>query len=282
MNNGSVSPLLSRESKQEAYAGGYDQRVVGGLSRRTVTHEGAFFLPYLQPGMDVLDCGCGPGTMTVQVAEIVAPGTVVGIDLEETQFAVGRERARTRGVDNVRFEQASIYELPFADSSFDAVYAHAVLYHLARPEAALAEMRRVLRPGGLIAVRDSDTRGDLIAPADPRLERVWELARGVMRVHGGNPEFGASHRAALRKAGFANVVASASYDVYGTAEAVQGFAAFWAAFLTEHHTEQIIRSGWATWDELREFAAVLTQWSEDPDAFAARARCEAVAWKPAS
>jgi ubiquinone/menaquinone biosynthesis C-methylase UbiE len=280
MKEGRVSQLLSRELKQEAYAGGYDSRVVGGLSRRTVTGEGAFFLPHLRSGMDVLDCGCGPGTMTVQVAEIVAPGTVVGIDLETTQFAVGRERARERGLDNVRFEPASIYELPFADESFDAVYAHAVLYHLARPEAALAEMRRVLRPGGLIAVRDSDTRGDLYAPTDLRLERVWDLARGVMRVHGGNPEFGSSHRAALREAGFANVVASASYDAYGTPEAVQGFAAYWAAFLAEHHTERIVSHGWATRDELGGLAAALTQWGQHPDAFAARARCEAVGWKP--
>lgn len=281
MKEESVTQVPTSDSGQEGYAGGYDSRVVGGLSRRTVTAEGAFFLPYLRSGMDVLDCGCGPGTMTVQVAEIVAPGRVVGIDLETAQFAVGRERARERGLDNVRFEHASIYQLPFPDSSFDAVYAHAVLYHLARPEEALAEMSRVLRPGGLIAVRDSDTRGDLYAPTDLRLERVWDLGRGVMRVHGGNPEFGASQRAALRKAGFANVVASASYDVYGATEAVQGFAAFWAAFLTEHHTEQIIRSGWATWNELNELAAALTQWSQHPDAFAARARCEAVGWKPA-
>ena len=182
-------------------------------------------------------------------------------------------------MDNVRFEQASIYELPFPDGVFDAVYAHAVLYHLARPEAALREMRRVLRPGGLIAVRDSDTRGDLYAPVDPRLDRVWDIALRIMRAHGGNPEFGGSQRAALRAAGFVDVVPSASYDAYGVPEAVQGFAAFWSAFLTEHHADLIASHGWATRDELDGLAAALAQWGKHPDAFAARARCEAVGWK---
>lgn len=261
------------------YSGGYDGRVVRGLSQRSVIREGAFFLPYLRSGMDVLDCGCGPGTMTVQVAAVVAPGAVVGIDLESSQFSVGRGRARERRLDNVRFEQASIYALPFPDKSFDLVYAHAVLYHLDRPEVALREMHRVLRPGGLVAVRDSDTRGDLSAPTDPQLDRVWELTSQVMQDHGGNPAFGACQRGLLRDAGFIDIVATASYDAYGTPELMQGFTAFWAAFLAEHHADRIVRHGWATRDELAELAGVLTTWGLHPDAFAARARCEALGWK---
>ncbi|MFN8662383.1 MAG: class I SAM-dependent methyltransferase [Thermomicrobiales bacterium] len=281
MSDQDRTQVSSAAAVQHGYSGGYDGRVVQGLSQRSVIREGAFFLPYLRSGMDVLDCGCGPGTMTVQVAAVVAPGAVVGIDLESSQFSVGRARAQARSLGNVRFEQASIYALPFPDESFDLVYAHAVLYHLDRPEAALGEIHRVLRPGGLIAVRDSDTRGDIYAPADPHLDRAWELAARVMHDHGGNPGFGAQQRAILREAGFVDIVATASYDAYGTPALMQGFSAFWAAFLSEHHAERIVRHGWATRDELAELAGVLTGWGLHPDAFAARARCEAIGRKPA-
>ena len=271
--------LVSRASERERYSGGYDRRVITGLSRRTVSTEGAFFLPYLRAGMDVLDCGCGPGTMTVEIAEIVTSGIVVGVDLESSQLAIGQERARELDVRNVCFQQASIYQLPFPDASFDAVYAHAVLYHLRHPGAALQEVHRVLRPGGIVAVRDSDTRGDLCAPPDPLLDRVWALAETVIRSQGGNPEFGRTQRAALHEAGFVDLVASASYDAYGETEAIQGYAAFWAAFLTIQHAELIVAEGWATREELDTLAAALTQWGIHPDAFAARARCEVVGWK---
>jgi ubiquinone/menaquinone biosynthesis C-methylase UbiE len=273
------SAATAVEQHARGYSGGYDSRVVRGLSQRSVSREGAFFLPFLHPGMDVLDCGCGPGTMTVQVGEVVAPGEVIGIDLEAAQFTVGRGQARERGLDNVRFQQASVYDLPCADESFDVVYAHAVLYHLDRPEAALREMHRVLRPGGLIAVRDSDTRGDLYAPTDPQLDQVWALAEQVMRDHGGNPAFGARQRALLRDAGFVEIVATASYDAYGAPALMQGFTAFWAAFLVEHHADRIVSCGWATREDLANLAAALTAWGQHPDAFAARARCEAVGRK---
>src|SRR6201997_1582388 len=102
----------------------------------------AFFLLHLRPGMRLIDCGCGPGSITVDLAQAVAPGEAIGIDLRKDALMFGRALARERGIANVAFQAASVYQLPHADGSFDAAFSCAVLQHLAAPLLALKEMRR--------------------------------------------------------------------------------------------------------------------------------------------
>ena len=108
----------------------------------------------MRAGVRLFDCGCGPGTITVDLAQEIAPGAAIGIDLREHALTHGRELAQERGITNVAFRAASIYQLPYADASFDAAFACAVLQHLAAPLAALKEIRRVLKPGGVIGIVD--------------------------------------------------------------------------------------------------------------------------------
>ena len=91
------------------YDGALTEHVIGG---RTADVHGAFFLPYLRTGMEVLDCGCGPGSITVGLAEAVIPGSVTGIDLEESQLKTARETASGRGLANVTFETADARKPP--------------------------------------------------------------------------------------------------------------------------------------------------------------------------
>ena len=111
---------------REQYTMGYGPAATGIMATRTARSHAAFFLPKLKPGMSVLDCGCGPGTVTIGFAEVVAPGQVVGTEIEDSQVALARENASTRNVSNVRFEVADIYALPFESASFDAVFISAV------------------------------------------------------------------------------------------------------------------------------------------------------------
>jgi len=122
---------------------GYSQQVSRGLQRRPLAGCAAFFLPHLRPGMAVLDCGCGPGSLTLEIAELVAPGQVVGIDIDPGQCDRAQALAGGRGIANVRFEPVDVYALPYPDASFDAVFSHAPVSHLAEPMHALAESRRV-------------------------------------------------------------------------------------------------------------------------------------------
>jgi len=266
--------------EEEHYLGGYSSLIVESLAKRTASVEAGFFLPHLRSGMKLLDCGCGPGTMTVNLAEVVAPGEVVGIDLEDKQFEVGRAYARERGVSNVRFETGNIYNLPFESNTFDAVFAHAVLYHLKTPDRALMELYRLLKPGGVIGIRDLDNGGTIFTPSTPILDKSLALIDRVHEYNGGHPLFGRSQRARLREAGFVNIRVSASFDTYGTAEVTRRVGKYFAGLVLQPDTANlVVGQKWASQADLDEMGAAFEAWGNHPDAFLARARCEAVGWK---
>ena len=117
-------------NNREEYTMGYGPAAVALMGGRSAKTHAAFFLPHLKLGMKLLDCGCGPGTVTLGFAEIVAPGSAVGTDIEPSQMELATKTAEQRNISNVRFEAANIYELPFADASFDAVFMSALIGNL--------------------------------------------------------------------------------------------------------------------------------------------------------
>lgn len=267
--------------RHENYSGGYDPLLLRGLSRREATREAAFFVPHLRQEMKILDCGCGPGGISLGLAGLVPAGSVTGVDIEPGQLELGRAEAVRRGLSNVSFEQASLYELPFPNASFDAVLAHAVVYHLGQPKRAVLEMKRVLRAGGILGLRDADIDGDVYHPENPVLQKFWSLAERVSAAGGGDMRFGRKQRALLRECGFNEIRASASYDSYGDAQSVEGFSRFWADVFMAQHREAILAAGWASAQELEELIGAMRTWGQDPNAFYARCRCEAIGLRPA-
>jgi ubiquinone/menaquinone biosynthesis C-methylase UbiE len=155
---------MSEERQPATYTHGYDETVVQEMASRSADRQGAFFLPYLRPGMQLIDVGCGPGTITVGLAKAVAPGEVLGIDLEPTMIEQARSLADKVGLTNARFEVGRAEELPAADESFDAAFEHTLLEHVADPLRALREMRRALKPGGVIGLADGDWGTMLVEP----------------------------------------------------------------------------------------------------------------------
>ncbi|MBI4312967.1 MAG: class I SAM-dependent methyltransferase [Chloroflexi bacterium] len=190
---------------------------------RTAGQHAAFLLPYLEPGMRLLDCGCGPGTITLGLAEAVAPGEVIGIDVGGAQIELAKANAAQKGTQNVRFQVADVTKLPFEDDSFDAVYANALLMWVNEPLGALWEIRRVLRPGGLIGVRDPDGGSAVFDPGGAGLYQLWE--EGKHLVWGGrDPRTGRRNRGLLRRAGFVHSEGFADCEYVGAPEAVRAFA----------------------------------------------------------
>ena len=113
---------------------GADKRPCGPPTR--AAKHAFFFLPHLGPGMDVLDCGCGSGGITLDLAQAIRPGSVIGIDVAEVEIERARLRAKQGSTSNVHFEIGDIRALPFPDRSFDAASAHNVLEHVTeRPDA---------------------------------------------------------------------------------------------------------------------------------------------------
>jgi len=255
--------------------------VVDFLGKRRATHEAAFFIPHLTPAMRVLDCGCGPGTITVGLAQMVAQGQVVGIEREQAELAQARRYADQQGVANIEFRVGNVYKIPFPAASFDAVLAHAVLQHLAEPGQALQEMYRVLKPGGLIGLREEDRDGDVIYPLPPRLQEAHALLMRLWSQAGGDPYFPKRYRAVLREAGFTRIHMTASCEVRSDSASSTAWANALVHFLHQGPTlaERAIELGWADHVTLAELVDALQAWGAHPDAFWSETWCAAIAWK---
>ncbi len=210
----------------ERYGLGYGQAALQFVSRRTLDSHGAFFIPYLASGMQVLDVGCGPGTITLGIAGRVLPGAAIGVDISESQVELARAAARDRGVTNARFQVSSAYALPFADGWFDAVFSHALLEHLSDVPRALREFLRVLKPAGVLGVCTPDWGGFLVSPWPPAVRDALRAYTGIQGRNGGDPEVGHKLLGYLGDAGFAGVTAQAYYENYEPCSAIIDLLAF--------------------------------------------------------
>lgn len=240
-----------------------------------------FLLPHLRPGMRLLDVGCGVGSITLDLAELVAPGVVVGVDMDEAQLTIAREAAATRGLTNASFTVGSVYELPFANASFDVALAHTLLLHLSDQLRALRELRRVLAPGGLVAVSDDYFGAWAFAPEDSPVRRLMtEIVPRVVAAAGGSPYYSPRLRGLLLEAGFVGAEGHAvATEQYGTLAETRRFAAIIARMLQNAElTGFMVAQGLVSAEELPRLREAALAWGERPDAFAAILYCAALGW----
>jgi ubiquinone/menaquinone biosynthesis C-methylase UbiE len=265
----------------EVYSVGYNPETIDFFQHRRATTHAAFFLPQVRPGTRLLDCGCGPGTITLDFATLAAPAGVIGVDREASQLALALTRAAQQRLLNVHFAAADAYALPFPHASFDAVFLHGVLEHLKAPVAALAEVHRVVKSGGAVGVRHADFGGFLLEPAGPPLDRFAALFAQLMRHNGGDPQAGRHQLAWLKAAGFARVQVSASYDCWtATPEETQRHARFLACLVGQSaFASQLLAAGLTDRLTLERMHNAFLEWGVHPHAFAAEAWGEAIAWK---
>jgi ubiquinone/menaquinone biosynthesis C-methylase UbiE len=266
-------------SDTEQYSGGYSPLIIDQFKQRSFAKQGAFLLPHLRSGLDVLDCGCGPGSMTLDIAELVAPGLVHGMDSSPIQIEQALRLQQERGQKNVRFTTGSAYRLPYDDGQFDVIFAHALLYHLQHPEQAVAEFHRVLKPGGIVGLRDACHTGDLMVPWNEGLAAVWRLIGHVFTHQGGNINFGSQHKRLLLAHAFQGIDISCTYDTFASDAEKQSIRDYWVQFLRVDHAQLIVEQGWGSVKDLEDLCAALAAWGADPASFFARTRCEAIARK---
>ncbi|WP_353647577.1 methyltransferase domain-containing protein [Nakamurella sp. A5-74] len=248
------------------YTHGHDESVLRGHRARTAANSAAYLLPHLQPGMAVLDVGSGPGTITADLAELIAPGVVTAVENTADALALTAAELARRGIE-AQCAVGDAAALPFPDNSFDVVHAHQVLQHLVDPVAALREFGRVLRPGGVIAVRDADYAAFSWYPAIPALDSWLQLYRDAARRNGGEPDAGTRLVAWAHAAGFTDLAPSASVWSYGTPVEREAWGGMWERRIQDSAlATQLISEGHVLRPDLEAIADGWRRWTDDPDA----------------
>lgn len=249
----------------DTYTHGHAEPVLQSHRWRTAENSARYLLPHLRSGLDLLDVGCGPGTITVDLAERVAPGRVVGLDVSSDPLAEARALAERAGAA-ATFEVGDIYSLAAADDSFDVVHAHQVLQHLTDPVAALREMARVCRPGGVIAVRDVDYAATSWFPLDDGLTHWLSLYGQVARRNDAEPDAGRRLVSWAHAAGLRDLAVSTSSWCFSTSAERAWWGNSWVGRATESaFAEQAVSYGLATPAELAEIAAAWLRWRDADD-----------------
>jgi SAM-dependent methyltransferase len=249
------------------YTHGHHDSVLRSHRWRTAENSAGYLLPLLRPGMTLLDVGCGPGTLTVDLAARVAPGAVVGLDIAGAVLEEAGVHARERHVDNVAFVQGDIRTARLDPARFDVVHAHQVLQFLADPVDALRAMGRMTVDGGVVAVREGDWATMAWAPDDPRLDRWLALYRSVMVRNGGDPTAGRRLPGWARSAGLRVDSFTTSTWTYATSAERAWWGGLWADRVrSSGFAGQAVAYGVADEDELRDIARAWRDWAREPDA----------------
>ena len=281
MTDGLTPPKATLSAPHEEYAHGYDSALTLKLhTSRTADKQAGWFVPYLQPGMTLLDCGCATGAITIGLAKMVEPGQVVGVDISEIEIERARARAAEAGITNVRYAIGNIYQLDFADNHFDALFSHNVLEHMAEPARALQEMHRVLKPGGFIGVRNTDFGGILFAPHNELMRQFFAIYEADWAGVNGHPRLGRRLGGLLIESGFVDVKASASYEVYADRDARHLITQVVVARISEaDFAGRVIERSLASAAELEAMKEAWLAWQELSDGFFAISHGEAIGRK---
>jgi 2-polyprenyl-3-methyl-5-hydroxy-6-metoxy-1,4-benzoquinol methylase len=251
------------------------------IRSRSAAEYADFVLPSVRSGDRIIDVGCGRGSITVGLAQVA--GHVIGVDLDEADFTDARAYAAEHGIDNVEFVEGSVYQLDFVDASFDVCTLCSMMETLDDPLAGLAEVRRVVKPGGLVGASSIEYGGLILhGPDEPLLRRFYELRLQLWEAQGDVHFYrGRELRGLLLAAGFSQVEAVTKYFSYGTEERVRTFGLGRAADCRdEWYVGGIARHGFADQDEIDALEQAWIRWAESPDSFAAFAWGRAVGRRP--
>lgn len=260
---------------EHVYTHGHHESVLRSHRWRTAENSSGYLLAVLPElaqrvagtdGLHLLDVGSGPGTITADLARAVAPGRVTALEVGEAALDLTRRELTAQGVTGVELVVGDVHALDLPDDSVDVVHAHQVLQHVADPVQALREMRRVTRPGGLVAVRDSDYAAFTWWPRVPELDEWLVLYRDAARANGGEPDAGRRLLSWARAAGLTDLRPSSSTWCFATPEDRAWWGGLWADRITASAlAEQLVSEGRATRDDLERVAAGWRTWAADPD-----------------
>lgn len=253
----------------DRYLHGHHDSVLRAHAQRTAANSAAYLLPHLEVGMSVLDVGCGPATITIDLATRVAPGQVVGIEPTDDVLEIARANAvRADAPEGLTFERADVYALDFPDGTFDVVHAHQVLQHLSDPVAALREMRRVCKPGGFLAVRDADYAAMAWFPDIGGIRRWQQVYRDTALAGGFHPDAGRMLKSWALAAGFEQFAVTGDVWCYAADDDVEWWSSTWAdRAVHSGFADQAVERGVIDRLGLQQIREAWQEWGSAPDAW---------------
>jgi SAM-dependent methyltransferase len=236
------------------YTHGHQESVLRSHRWRTADNSAAYLLPHLRDDMTLLDVGCGPGTITADLATRVA--SVKGIDPSASVIA----DART-AFPALDFEVGDLFDV---SERYDVVHMHQVLQHLQDPVGALRKLRTV---GTLVAARDSDYTWFQWSPDSPALDRWREIYLAVTRRNGAEARAGRFLLEWAHAAGFTDVTYTSTSWTFATPEDRAWWCGLWAdRCIDSSFAKQAVDYDISTTDELTAIAAGWREWALDDDA----------------
>ncbi len=245
------------------YAHGHHESVLRSHTWRTVENSAQYLAAHLGSGQRILDVGCGPGSLTADIAAHAPGCELVAIDASADVIA----KAQRDHGDVASFATGDIYALDAPDGHFDIVHAHQVLQHLDDPVAALREMRRVTKPGGIVAARDADYAGMTWAPVSPPLTRWMEIYQAMTASNGHDANAGRHLLGMAQDAGFTEIETTASIWCFATPESREWWANIWADRVRQSgYRDHALAQELAEPDELEAIAAAWHAWATADDA----------------
>ena len=260
---------------------GYDTlEVQEHYTGRTFEQVQTYFAGRLKPGMNVLDCGCGPGTLTLGLAQAVDPGQATGIDIEPGMVDRANALANEGGIKNVEFRVDDITDLSFPNDCFDLVFVSAVLEHLPDPVVALKEIRRVLKPGAVTVIINTDWGDPLISPESDDIRRFFELFEAGFNRYGGSLNRGRHLRLMMREAGLDVTEFQAYYGSSGTPVTIQYTVGGYISWMKNFRIfDEAVSLGDVDRSTLDKMEENMLKWADNPEAFIAVGRCTAIGVK---
>ena len=275
--------MIHETSATPDYTMGYSEEILKTQLRATAENSAEFLLPYLRPGLRLLDFGCGPGAISVGLAKAVAPGEMHGVDMAEPQIEMARSLAASQSQDNAIFHVGDVTDLKFEDGFFDVAHCRNVLMHVPDTAAVLSEVKRVLKPGGLIACREMICESAFTHPDFGIMRRSWEMFEDLVRADDGHPQMGKEMKGHILEAGFVDIRMNASFSLYSTPEEIASIYRLISQWLlAPEASEAAIKYGASSSKLVKDLKVAYDQWKEHPGALFTFAYGEAIAKKPLS
>lgn len=268
------------------YIHGHHPSVLRSHTWRTVENSCPHLLPHLKsPALHILDIGCGPGTITADLAARVPEGLVIGIDTSADVIAKAQKHANQRGITNVQFMVGDVYNLSalgLEESSFDIVHAHQVLQHIPDPLGAMKEMRRFAKQGGFVAGREVDFSAAQWYPDIPVMHKWVDLYQRVAKGMGGDPNIGKRLHAIAMEAGFSrnDIDADVGTWCFSTPEERQFWCGLWADRTVQSDFKRnAIEGGHATEEGLKEISQGWRELEGKEDGWFVALHGQVICWK---